>query len=125
MKTINKLDLLYSRSQVYRRINALVKKGLIEIERGSNNEILLNQEAQKLLRGLAGIEKTDAKSLKASLLELENQVLRERVEAMENQERELKHEIELRNKILSRQFNFFQRFYAYLKTCVKAWLPGR
>ncbi len=115
LKTIEQLNLPYSKHQLYRRIKALEKQDLISIERGGRNQILLNQDDIGVLQRLADLE-NGQRNLQSSILVLENWGLKEKVDRLESNNRTLKNEIQVRDNVIKRlRHGIFKGIFSSIK----------
>src|SRR6056297_509160 len=92
LKTVDKLEIGYSKYQLYRRIDRLEDSGLIDPERGGRNQILLKPEDIRVLRRLAELE-DNYNNIQSAVLELENEILREEVSKLEDKNESLQYEL--------------------------------
>ena len=100
-KTMQELDLDYSKSQLYRRVDKLVDEGLIDPERGSRNQYLFTPEDVEVLRRLADLEER-YDGIKTAIVQLENEQLREEIDELEGKKETLENELVARNNIIKR-----------------------
>lgn len=100
-KTMQELDLGYSKSQLYRRVDKLVDEGLIDPERGSRNQFLFPPEDVEVLRRLADLEER-YDGIKTAIVQLENEQLREEIDELEGKKETLENELVARNNIIKR-----------------------
>ena len=103
-KTVDELEVKYSKSQIYWRIKKLVENGLIEpLERGERNQYLFEPEDEEVLQQLAELEdEHDTVQEAIAELEIENfeeesarEELRSRIEALEEKTEEMAEKIEV------------------------------
>jgi len=99
LKTVDKLEIGYSKYQLYRRIDRLEDSGLIDPERGGRNQILLKPEDIRVLRRLAELE-DNYNNIQSAVLELENEILREEVSKLEDKNESLQYELVARTNII-------------------------
>jgi sugar-specific transcriptional regulator TrmB len=101
LKTVEDLEIGYSKTQIYRRIKSLVENDLIDPQRGSRNQYLLSPEDVEVLHRLAELE-DGYKGVKSAIVQLENEQLREKVNELEDKNETLQNEIVARNNIIQR-----------------------
>lgn len=118
LKTIDRIETNYSKSQIYWRINKLVESGLIDPpERGERNEYLLSPEQAKILQVLSELEE-EHDTVKGAIAELEKERLepqidkniREKVDKLENRTDTLEDKVEFLENELSVQGDRLQQF---------------
>ena len=117
MKTVDEIEISYSKSQIYWRIKKLVEKELMASpERGERNQYLLGPEDVKLLQKLEDIEKR-RESLKDAIQELEdqepleetNEGPREKIESLEKRIDKLEKKVKKIEDKLATQEDTLQR----------------
>lgn len=114
-KTVEDLDLSYSKSQLYRRIKRLIGQNIISPKRGARGQYLLSPGEINLLRRLRELEDS-YKGVESAIVQLENEQLRERVNQLENKNQSLKNELVARNNIIQRlRGQWFDRLREGLK----------
>ncbi|MFB6291382.1 MAG: hypothetical protein ABEJ25_06615 [Candidatus Bipolaricaulia bacterium] len=118
LKTVDDLELDYSKSQLYWRINKLVESDVMNPpERGQRNQYLLTPEDVELLKKLSEAEKSKA-TVKKAIAELKkedptedyNQELPRRVAELEERTSSLEEKVEMLETKLSLQDDRLQKF---------------
>lgn len=100
-KTVDEIEIDYSKSQVYWRIKKLIENGLMAPpRRGDRNQYLLTQKDVRLLQRLAQLEKS-TDTVEDAVEQLEkvgvqkgiDEELKQRVEKLENKTQVLENEL--------------------------------
>ena len=99
-KTVDDIDLSYSKPQLYRRIKRLIGQDIISPKRGARGQYLLSPGEVNLLRRLSELE--DSYSVGSAIVQLENEQLRQKVNELEDRNETLENEIVARNNIIQR-----------------------
>lgn len=101
LKTVKDLEIGYSKPQLYRRIKRLIDNGLMDPERGSRGQYLLNSQEIEILERLNELE-DNYKGVESAIVQLENERLKERVNELEDKNESLQNEIVARNNVIQR-----------------------
>ena len=117
-KTVDEIELSYSKSQVYWRINKLVESGLMDPpKRGERNQYLLDSEDVTLLKTLGEIE-DQYDSVKEAIAGLEEksrekvtgEVLRDRISELEERIDVLENRVDFLESRVSVEGDRLQKF---------------
>ncbi len=118
LKTVDQIDISYSKSQIYWRINKLLESGMMDPpERGERNQYLLGPKEVKMLQKLSELEE-EYDTVKEAIEELEQETIepeadediRERVEKLEHRTDVLENKVEEIENKLSIQSDRLQQF---------------
>lgn len=101
LKTIEQLEIDFSKYQLYRRIERLQESGLIDPERGGRNQILLSSHDITVLQRLAELEE-GSRNVQSAILQLENEQLQNENERLQDKNQQLQNEIVARNNVIQR-----------------------
>lgn len=101
LKTIDQLEIGYSKYQLYRRIERLENQGLIDPQRGGRNQILLSPHNISVLQRLAELEE-GSKNVQSAILQLENEQLERENERLQDKNEQLQNELVARNNLIQR-----------------------
>lgn len=101
LKTIDQLEVDFSKYQLYRRVERLEGRGLIDPERGGRNQILLSSHDITVLQRLAELEE-GSRNVQSAILQLENEQLQRENERLQDKNQQLQNEIVARNNAIQR-----------------------
>lgn len=101
LKTVEGLEIGYSKTQLYRRIKRLAENNLIDPQRGSRNQYLLSPEDIRVLHRLAELE-DGYKGVGSAIVQLENEQLKDKVNELKDKNEILQNAIVARNNIIQR-----------------------
>lgn len=100
-KTVDDLDLSYSKSQLYRRIKRLIGQEIISPKRGARGQYLLDPGEVNLLKRLRELEDS-YKGVESAITQLENEQLKARVNELEDKNETLQNELVVRDNVIQR-----------------------
>jgi len=98
-KTVEDLDISYSKSQLYRRIKRLIGQDIISPKRGARGQYLLAPGEVNLLHRLSELEDS-YKGVESAVVQLENEQLRQKVNELKDKNKTLQNEIVARTNII-------------------------
>lgn len=118
LKTIDQLEIDYSKYQLYRRVKRLEEENLIDPQRGGRNQILLKPEDVEVLQRLAELEH-DYTNVQSAMVQLENEELQGKVNKLEGEKEKLENELVARNNVIQRlRGNWLERLQESFQSVV-------
>lgn len=121
LKTVKEIDVDYSKSQIYWRVDKLVESGMMDpLERGDRNQYLFSPEDVRILQRLAELEE-DHDTVQKAIAALKEEgsegksqekegITEQTTEELRNRIKELEETVELLEEKLALQDDRIQKF---------------